>query len=251
MVVQQSNTKTAVVTGAARGIGRAIVEELLKHSYRVFLLDIDEKVLVEVAHRLTKSGDVIALVCDVSSEANVKKIVDEVLNRHGSLDLLVNNAAIANPDNGPLENLSLEQWNARLAVNLTGAFLCSREFLPLLKASLGTIVNISSTRALMSEPNTEAYAASKGGLDAFTHALAISVGPEVRVNGIRPGWIDTDDESNQISREAHTQHPVGRVGIPLDVAQAVRFLASAEAAFITGQILTVDGGMTRKMIYKD
>ncbi len=129
--------------------------------------------------------------------------------------------------------------------HLTGAFLMTRAAVPLMGEG-SSIVNMVSTRAFMSEPNTEAYAASKGGLVALTHALAVSLGPKIRVNAIAPGWI-TDD--SDLREEDHTQHPVGRVGRPEDIADAVVYLASA--GFMTGQVLVLDGGMTRKMMYEE
>jgi NAD(P)-dependent dehydrogenase (short-subunit alcohol dehydrogenase family) len=141
-------------------------------------------------------------------------------------------------------------WDRVLAVNLRGPFLCARDTAPLLRrAGSAVIINIASTRALMSEPDNEAYAASKGGLLALTHALANSLGPAIRVNAIAPGWIHTRGEP--LRPEDHAQHPVGRVGRPEDVAQACLFLATAESAFMTGQCLVLDGGMTIKMIYRE
>jgi NAD(P)-dependent dehydrogenase (short-subunit alcohol dehydrogenase family) len=178
----------------------------------------------------------------------------ETVARFGGVDLLVNNAATC--VRAPLAEMSLEQWNRVLAVNLTGMFLCAKHAAPSLRERRGNIVNIASTRALMSEPNFEAYAASKGGVVAFTHALALSLGAEVRVNCISPGWIEVGDW--QSSRRRRTpehseadrrQHPVGRVGTPDDIAALVAFLASPDAGFITGQNIVVDGGVSKRMIY--
>ncbi|MGE0082079.1 MAG: SDR family oxidoreductase, partial [Thiohalomonadaceae bacterium] len=155
-----------------------------------------------------------------------------------------------------LTDLAVEQWQRIIGVTLTGAFLCARAAAPLLRRPSGCIINIASTRALMSEPHTEAYAASKGGLVALTHALAVSLGPEVRVNCISPGWIDVSAWKKSRVREQavlrpqdHAQHPAGRVGRPEDLATMALFLAGDGAGFVTGQNFVVDGGMTRKMIY--
>ncbi|MGB3801970.1 MAG: SDR family oxidoreductase [Lewinella sp.] len=145
-----------------------------------------------------------------------------------------------------------------IATNLTGAFLCAKFAAPHLRDRKGAIVNLSSTRRKMSEPNTEAYSASKGGIYALTHALAISLGPDIRVNSISPGWIDvtpwqkeSERKPADLSKTDHHQHPAGRVGIPQDIADMVEYLLSDRSAFITGQDFIIDGGMTRKMIYQE
>jgi NAD(P)-dependent dehydrogenase (short-subunit alcohol dehydrogenase family) len=173
---------------------------------------------------------------------------------YGRIDALINNAGIS--QNKPLETLSLEEWNRVLGVNLTGTFLCTKHASTHLRNSCGSIINIASTRAFMSEACTEAYSASKGGIVALTHALAMSLGPEIRVNCISPGWIETGPwqkksqrHSTDLSEEDHLQHPVGRVGIPEDIASLVLYLVSNEASFLTGSNLIADGGMTRKMVY--
>jgi NAD(P)-dependent dehydrogenase (short-subunit alcohol dehydrogenase family) len=165
--------------------------------------------------------------------------------RFGGLDALINNAGIADPAGGPIERLSLEDWNRKIAVNLTGMFLMTKHCVPHLRRTAGTIVNIASTRALQSEPDTEAYAATKGGVIALTHALAMSLGPRVRVNCISPGWI----AKGRLAKRDHAQHPTGRAGRPEDIGEMIAFLLSDAAGFITGQNFVVDGGMTRKMIY--
>jgi NAD(P)-dependent dehydrogenase (short-subunit alcohol dehydrogenase family) len=185
-------------------------------------------------------------------------LMEEVKAKHGQLDVLVNNAGIADPFIGELPDMLLSEFDKVLAVNLRGPMLCVKYGLPLLqKAAPAAILNITSTRAFMSEPNTFAYSASKGGLEALTHSLAISLAPHrIRVNAIAPGWIEVGAwqkaagrYETQHTKEDKAQHPAGRVGIPDDIAEAALFLCSDKAGFITGQHLVVDGGMTVKMIY--
>lgn len=197
-------------------------------------------------------------VVDVSREADVQATIDTIRLEHNRLDLVVNNAGIAGPFNGPIEQLALADWQRVIDVNLTGFFLVAKHTVPLLRSGgpNAAIVNMASSRAYQSEPETEAYAASKGGIEALTHALAMSLGPAIRVNAVAPGWIDVRgeqagaDEPAPLRAVDHDQHPAGRVGRGEDIAGVVAFLASADAAFITGQTLIADGGMTRKMIYE-
>lgn len=225
--------KVALVTGGAQGIGRATALLLAARGWEVAVADV------------RKNSELFFVQADVSREAEVRACVRKVVRRFGRLDGLVNNAALADARTGPVERLSLREWNRRIGVNLSGAFLMAKHAAPHLRRARGAIVNIASTRALQSEPDTEAYAAAKAGLVGLTHALAISLGPEVRVNCISPGWI----AHQPVRKEDHAQHPVGRVGRDADVAELVAYLLSDAAGFITGQNLVVDGGMTRKMIY--
>jgi NAD(P)-dependent dehydrogenase (short-subunit alcohol dehydrogenase family) len=163
----------------------------------------------------------------------------------GRLDAVVSNAGIM--IRKPVTELSLGDWHRALDVNLTGAFLLAKHAAPRLRQAQGAIVNIASTRALMTEPDTEAYAASKGGLVVMIHVLVLCFGSEVRVMCISPGWIDTAGE--ELSEEDHRQHPAGRVGHPEDVAELVAWLSSPKSEFVTGANFVIDGGMTRKMIY--
>jgi len=227
--------KVALVTGGAQGIGRAIAKLLSERGYRVAVADL----------KAPRSKEFLFLRTDVSTEASVRACVRTVVKRLGRLDVLVNNAGIASPRSGPVEKLPVREWNRRLAVNLTGPLLMAKHCVPHLRRSRGAVVNIASTRALQSEPDTEAYAASKGGLVALTHALAVSLGPEVRVNCVSPGWIARDP----VRKKDHAQHPAGRVGRGEDIAEIVAYLLSDAAGFITGQNFVVDGGMTKKMIY--
>jgi NAD(P)-dependent dehydrogenase (short-subunit alcohol dehydrogenase family) len=249
--------RVAIVTGAAQGIGRAVAIGLLAHGFAVVAWDRDRAACADLAAMVGSTEQLLVLPLDVADEARVRQGHRQALARFSRIDLLVNNAGIAEPHAGPPERLALATWNRYLAVNLTGAFLCAKHAIPSLRRSRGSIINIASTRALQSEPDTEAYAATKGGLVALTHALAISLGPAIRVNCISPGWIAVDGwQKRPLRKQAelrprdHQQHPAGRVGRPEDVAELVRYLASEQADFITGQNLIVDGGMTRKMIYE-
>jgi NAD(P)-dependent dehydrogenase (short-subunit alcohol dehydrogenase family) len=251
--------RVALVTGAGSGIGRAIAARLLEHGALVAIVERDRKAGRDARAELSAKGRVCFEPCDVADEAAVKRAVGKVARWGGGrLDIVVNNAADFAAFGKPVEKLQLALWRRTLDVNLGAAFLFAKHGARHLRKRRGCIVNITSTRACMSEPNTEAYAASKGGLSALTHALAISLGPEVRVNAIAPGWIATDEwkprarrKRAKLSAEDHAQHPVGRVGRPEDVADCVLYLVSEAAGFVTGQVVTVDGGMTRKMIYAE
>lgn len=225
----------AIITGGAGLIGTGICQLLVEAGWDVASFD-----MKDTAQDLQDQG-VTHVFCDVGDEASVAGAFAEL--GWDSLDLLVNNAGIAGPVNGPIEALSLEDWRRVTDSHLTAAFLMTRSAVPLMREG-ASIINMASTRAFMSEPQTEAYAASKGGLVALTHALSISLGPKIRVNAIAPGWISGDET---LRPEDHAQHPVGRVGRPQDIAEAVLYLAGA--GFMTGEVLTLDGGMTRKMIY--
>jgi NAD(P)-dependent dehydrogenase (short-subunit alcohol dehydrogenase family) len=248
--------KVAIVTGGGQGIGKAIAKRFLEEGLKVVLAEIDEEAGKETESEFKSLGSIEFIQTDVSDENSVKKLIGKTKNDFGDIDVLVNNAAIANPENSPVTELSLESWNKTISINLTGTFICTKHSVPLLRKAKGTIINIASTRALMSEPNTEAYSAAKGGILALTHALAISLGPDIRVNCISPGWIDVSEWKKQTKRyrselteQEHQQHPAGRVGKPEDIASLAVYFASPEAAFITGANFVVDGGMTKKMIY--
>jgi len=228
--------KVALVTGAAHGIGLAVAGRLVRDGWRVVAADVTP----------AEAGPGIrAVQADVADPAAVEALVRGIADQEGRLDALVSNAGIM--VRKPIGELTLAEWSRVLGTNLTATYLLVRAAEPLLRSARGSVVTIASTRATMSEPNTESYAASKGGLVALTHALAISLGPDVRVNAISPGWIDVRGDA--LSHADHAQHPAGRVGRPEDVAALVAFLLGPESGFVTGAEFILDGGMTRKMIY--
>jgi NAD(P)-dependent dehydrogenase (short-subunit alcohol dehydrogenase family) len=234
--------KVAIVTGGAQGIGRATALYLQKKNYQVVTADIEP----------FEHPELHFIKADVSSETDVQRLVQETVKKYGRIDALVNNVGIG--ISKPISQLSLEEWNRVLAANLSSIFLCTKYAESYLRQAKGAIVNIASTRALMSEANTEAYSASKGGVVALTHALAVSLAPDVRVNCVSPGWIETRDWQKEPQEVIHSeadkhQHLVGRVGQPNDIAAMVAYLLSQESSFITGQNFVIDGGMTKKMIY--
>jgi len=246
--------KVAIVTGGAQGIGKAITKKFLENKISTIIADIDEEAGLETEFEFSKIGNVKFFQTDVSNEESVKNLVKFVSDNFKKINILVNNAAIS--INKSIDELTLEEWNKVISVNLTGVFLCSKYCYKLLKEIKGVIINIASTRAFMSEPDTFAYSASKGGVYALTHSLAISFGPDIRVNCISPGWIEVSEWKKSKFRKKpelkimdHLQHPVGRVGKPEDIASIVYFLVSDECSFITGANFIVDGGMTKKMIY--
>lgn len=250
--------KVAIVTGGGQGIGKGIARRLLAEGMAVVIADSDREAGEETAAEFAPLGAVSFLETDVGDEESVARMVRDTLSRYGRIDALVNNAGIAHHDWGTVERLSLADWNRLIGTNLTGAFLCVKHAIPHLRSAAGSVVNIASTRALQSEANSEPYAASKGGIIALTHALAVSLGPQIRVNCISPGWIAISDwkkeslrRPSELTPEDHAQHPAGRVGRPEDVAEMVAYLLSPAAGFITGQNIVIDGGMTRKMIYAD
>ena len=234
-----SPPRIALVTGGARGIGASIVGRLARDGYGVVVADIDAGGTAPVGGRYVQ--------CDVADEASVRALVDGVGATEGRLDALVCNAGIN--IRKPIAALSLAEWSRVIGTNLTSTFLLARAAEAMLRAAKGAVVTIASSRARMSEADTEAYAASKGGLVALTHALAISLGPDVRVNCISPGWIYTKGDKPR--PEDHAFHPVGRVGTPEDIAALVAFLVGPDSGFITGAEFVVDGGVTRKMIYPE
>lgn len=228
--------KTAVVTGASGLIGTELCRRYIQSGYAVFGLDIQPGKFKDPSYRFIK--------CDLSKESSIRSAFRKIK----SLDVVINNAAATDLTFKPFEKVTLKDWERGLSINLTSYFLVAQLSYKMLKASSGSMVNISSTRHMMSEPNTLIYSASKGGVSALTHSLAISWGPHVRVNSVSPGWIAASGD--KLKPKDHKQHPAGRVGRPQDIAEMCHYLTSDEAGFITGQDFIVDGGMTRKMIYE-
>ena len=220
--------KVAIVTGGANGIGRCIADEFRKQGAVVYVID-------------KQDGD--HFVGDVSKKEALEAFVAEVLSRHSKVDIIINNAL---PLMKGIDECSYEEFQYALSVGVTAPFYLVK----LLKNHLAegaSIINISSSRDRMSQPQTESYTAAKGGIAALTHALAVSLEGQARVNSISPGWIDT--AYTVYEGPDASQQPAGRVGNPMDIANMVLFLCSDKAGFITGENICIDGGMTRQMIY--
>ena len=238
-----------MITGAGQGIGSALALAYAERGATLIILEkkkeTGEKVQEEIAAR---GGSAVFLETDIGNPASVLECFQKVKADFQRLDILVNNAAMG-IWKSPLE-LTIEEWDQVLNINLRGAFLCAREAAKIMiQGGSGSIVNIASTRAIMSEENSEAYAASKGGLVSLTHALAASLSAhKIQVNCISPGWIATEDYE-ALRPEDHLQHPAGRVGRPEDIVRACMYLTDPGNDFVSGINLLVDGGMTRKMIY--
>ncbi|ADH59903.1 short-chain dehydrogenase/reductase SDR [Thermoanaerobacter mathranii subsp. mathranii str. A3] len=251
------NDKVVIVTGGGQGIGRCIVQTFADKGAKVVIADIDDEAGIENEEYIkSKGGDSLFVHTDVSLEEDVGNLVDKTIKTYGKIDILINNAGVG--ARGTIYTRPMEEWDRVINVNLRGTYMCSKYVAPHMRDNGGgVIINIASTRAFMSEPHTEPYSASKGGIIALTHSLAISLGyDKIRVNSISPGWIEVSEwkksreaKKPQLTEEDHLQHPAGRVGKPEDVANACLFLCSEEASFITGANLIVDGGMTVKMIY--
>ena len=220
--------KVVVITGGADGIGKCIREEFEKSGAKVCIID-----LVDNPY----------FVGDIGDEATLRCFAEKVIAEHGRVDCLINNAP---PLFKGISECSYDEFNYALRVGVSAAFLLSQLFMPYF-APGASIINISSSRDRMSQPQSESYSAAKGGISALTHALAVSLGGKVRVNSISPGWIDTD--YTVYKGPDAVQQPAGRVGNPLDIANMVLFLCSDKAGFITGENICIDGGQTRLMIY--
>lgn len=220
--------KVAVVTGGAKGIGRAIAQEFRKAGAAVCVIDLLPNEY---------------FVGDVSDRTVLEEFARKVIAEHGHVDYLINNAL---PLMKGIDACSWEEFNYALRVGVTAPFYLTKLFAPHF-APGAAVVNISSSRDRMSQPQTESYTAAKGGISALTHALAVSLAGRVRVNSISPGWIETGD--TVWTGPDAAQQPAGRVGTPLDIASMVLFLCSDKAGFITGENICIDGGMTRQMIY--
>ena len=222
--------KIVVITGGGHGIGKAAAEAFTRQGAIVYILD-------------QQSGN--WYVGDVSEKETLERFARDVTDRSGKIDFLINNAP---PPMKGISDCSWEDFQRALTIGVTAPFYLTKLFAPYF-APGACVVNLSSSRDRMSQPQTESYSAAKGGIAALTHAMAVSLAGKARVNSISPGWIDTT--GSQISGADALQQPVGRVGKPEDVAELILFLCSDKAGFITGENICIDGGMTKLMIYHD
>lgn len=245
------NSKVILVTGGANGIGRVISREYLKLGATVIIADIDEekgKTLVDEYE--SNSDKVLFYKIDLQHAIAIRAMFKDIINKYQKIDILINNAGKGIFK--PISALTIEEWDEVLNLNLRAAFITAQEFIKYFQgADYGRIINIASTRYLMSEANSEAYAASKGGIISLTHALAISLSDEnITVNAISPGWIENENYE-MLTETDHGQHPSKRVGKPEDISKACLFLTDENNDFINGENIVIDGGMTKKMIYTE
>lgn len=249
MVSKKFAGKSIIITGGSNGIGKGIAQAFAKEGGNVCVADIDEAKGKEFVAQLKESGGKAAFYkTDVRKEEDLVRLMDSVIKDFGKIDILINNAGVSRFK--PLFELKTAEWEDVVFTNLRSVFIGSREAARRMDAG-GRIINIASTRATMSEPGSEAYASSKGGIVALTHALAASLQEKrITVNSISPGWIQTEDY-DQLREKDHLQHWSKRVGKPEDIAKACLYLVDPENDFINGQDLVIDGGMTRKMIYEE
>ncbi|MDA3880012.1 MAG: SDR family oxidoreductase [Prolixibacteraceae bacterium] len=241
--------KVAIITGSGRGIGKEVALAFARKKYQVIVAEIDTTLGKQTIDEINEMGEAAVFVkTDVSKVDEIEAMVEHVVAEYKRIDVLINNAGIS--EFCDVFELDETQWDKVINTNLKSVFFASRAVARVMKNTGGSIVNMASTRAVMSESGGEAYAASKGGILAVTHALAASLGSyRITVNAVLPGWIETG-KYERLKEHHHKQHFSGRVGKPDDIARACLFLASKENDFITGTHLVVDGGMTRKMIYK-
>jgi NAD(P)-dependent dehydrogenase (short-subunit alcohol dehydrogenase family) len=257
--IMRFNGKVVVVNGGGGGIGRGVAQVFSENGAKTVIADIDNEAGAENEELIKKQGyEAFFVPTDVSKEDSIENMVSKTLAIYGKIDILINNAGIS--VFGNVFDNSADLWDKVINTNLRGSYLCSKYCAQAMsKQNGGCIINIASTRAFMSEPDTEAYSASKGGIIALTHSMAVSLGKhKIRVNSISPGWVETSQwkkassvKPSELREIDHLQHPVLRVGTPYDIAHACMFLSSDDAGFITGTNLTVDGGMTIKMIYEE
>lgn len=241
--------KVAIISGSGKGIGKSLARAFALKKYHVVIAEIDQKSGRETMDELLEAGESAKFIkTDVSKVSDIESMVKKTIEQFGRIDVLINNAGLSEFTN--IFELNEEQWDRVLNTNLKSVFFASREVARHMKEKGGSIINIASTRAIMSEPNSEAYAASKGGILGLTHALAASLSEHrIAVNAILPGWIANEDY-DKLRPQDHDQHFSKRVGKPGDIARACLFLADPQNNFITGSQLVIDGGMTRKMIYE-
>lgn len=234
--------RVCIVTGGANGIGRRITERLIEEGNFVAIIDTD----LAAGEKLAKLYPLEVFMFyhgDITDQKVMEQFIDELLKLHPTVDILINNACVSK---GGLNSCSYEDFNYILRLGISAPFYLTKLLMPYLNRN-ASIINIASTRAFMSQPDTESYTAAKGGIISLTHGMSVTLAGKARVNSISPGWIETGQSNN--SSSDLLQHPVGRIGTPDDIADMVLFLCSDKAGFITGQNFTIDGGMTKQMIY--
>ncbi|WP_313119105.1 SDR family oxidoreductase [Proteiniclasticum ruminis] len=243
--MRELDGKVCVITGGANGIGKALVRAFDKEGASVAFIDKDGDAGKDLLSSLQDQKKHFFFEGDLASESVLVEFAEEIKKRYGKVDVLINNACFSHK--GLLSGCTYEEFNEILRVGVSAPYYLTLLLKEHFKSG-ASIVNITSTRAFMSQKDTESYSAAKGGITALTHAMAMSLQGLARVNSIAPGWIDTGDEEN-FSEADRKQHPSERVGVPEDIVRTVLFLCDERSSFINAENITVDGGMSKRMVY--
>lgn len=261
MIKMNSQEKVAIVTGSGSGIGRGIANYFAEQGFQIVIATINEEEGLEVEKEIISQGGICKYIqTDVSSEESIIRMIKETISLFKRVDVLVNNAGITRFKS--IEDATIEDWNELINIDLRGVFLCSKHVVPEMeKQNKGSIINISSNHSIATLPNSEIYAAAKGGVNSMARSMALSLGPKnIRVNTISPGFTDTPhyrnwlanlEESQDVESEVLKLHPLGKISTPTDIAKLAYYLASDDSEMMNGENLVIDGGLSTRLYYSN